>query len=140
MLVMAIVIIVQAPRCAPKDTLHWVQESAMVEFYVKNPVEANGDGSPTPQGEFGNFAAGKESFMPCFEEYDMSWYLFSSGCYNTSHFPTDLVVMAQELGVTTVYLEDLISTYDFENLNGMYDNSNVMDVLKVRLTRLVYVV
>lgn len=91
MLVMAIVIIIQAPRCAPKETLEWVQESAMVQLYMKVPVDPNGDGTFDPQ---------------------------------------DVVMMAKELGVTTVYLEDLISGQDFEKLNRIYDNTDVLAVLK----------
>lgn len=52
MLVMAIVIIVQAPRCTPKETLHWVQESGMIQYDLNNPVDGNGDGvEENPKGE-----------------------------------------------------------------------------------------
>lgn len=54
MLVMAIIIIIQAPRCAPKETLEWVQESAMIQYDLSNPVDANGDGTETPEGEWVN--------------------------------------------------------------------------------------
>lgn len=59
MLVMAIVIIIQAPRCDPKETLQWVQESAMVQLYIQDPVDSNDDGIFDPQGEFGNYTARK---------------------------------------------------------------------------------
>lgn len=63
MLVMAIVIIVQAPRCTPKETLEWVQESAMIQYDMRNPVDANTDGTETPEGELGNSLLGKKTAM-----------------------------------------------------------------------------
>ena len=51
MLVLAIVIIIQAPRCAPKETLEWVQESAMLQFDINHPVEITEDGAEVADGE-----------------------------------------------------------------------------------------
>lgn len=50
MLVMAIVIIVQTPRCAPKETLEWVQESAMIQYDPHNYVDADNSGDESPDG------------------------------------------------------------------------------------------
>lgn len=44
MLVLAIIIIVQTPRCPPKETLHWVQESAILQYDVNHPVDIDGNG------------------------------------------------------------------------------------------------
>ena len=52
MLVMAIVIIVQAPRCAPKETLLWVQESAMVKYDPIEALDIDNDGKETPAGDY----------------------------------------------------------------------------------------
>lgn len=51
MLVVAIVIIIQAPRCAPKETLEWVQESAMMEYDVENPIDVDSTDGATPMGK-----------------------------------------------------------------------------------------
>lgn len=69
MLVMAIVIIIQAPRCAPKETLEWVQESAMVQY----------DNDPM--------------------------------------LPEEVIKTAKDLGMKTVYLEELINPLDFNDIN-----------------------
>ncbi|XP_042232738.1 4F2 cell-surface antigen heavy chain-like isoform X2 [Homarus americanus] len=92
MLVVAIVIIIQAPRCAPKETLDWVQESAMIKYDLNAPIEADNTTGETHE---------------------------------------DLIKMAADLGITTVYLEDLISPQDFENINtGLYTKNDVLNVLK----------
>lgn len=52
MLVVAIVIIVQAPRCAPQEKLEWVQESAMLQYDVLNGVDADNSGDVNPNGMF----------------------------------------------------------------------------------------
>lgn len=91
MLVVAIVIIVQAPRCAPKETLDWVQESAMVDYDVNNPVDADISGDTTPE---------------------------------------DLIRIADDLGVTTVYLSALISPQNFEEINDIYNKEEVLAVLE----------
>lgn len=44
-----------------------------------------------------------------------------------------MVKMAQDLGVKTVYLEDLISGVNFENVNNIYDKTDVVAVLEVRI-------
>lgn len=46
--------------------------------------------------------------------------------------------MAAALGVDTVYLEKLISGDDFEKVNKMYNETEVMDVLKVCFVNFVY--
>uniref|UniRef100_A0A0P4WLM9 Solute carrier family 3 member 2 N-terminal domain-containing protein n=1 Tax=Scylla olivacea TaxID=85551 RepID=A0A0P4WLM9_SCYOL len=91
MLVMAIVIIIQAPRCAPKENLEWVQESAMLQYDINHPLDIDGNAEETPE---------------------------------------DLLKMAADLGVKTVYLEKLISNYNFENINKMYNNADALAVLK----------
>ncbi|XP_045596201.2 amino acid transporter heavy chain SLC3A2 [Procambarus clarkii] len=91
MLVVAIVIIIQAPRCAPKETLEWVQESAMIEYDVENPIDVDSTDGATPM---------------------------------------DMVTMAKELGVTTIYLQDLINPNDFETLNPKYTKEDVMGLLE----------
>ncbi|KAK4312604.1 hypothetical protein Pmani_015992 [Petrolisthes manimaculis] len=91
MLVLAIVIIIHAPRCAPKETLEWVQESAMIQYDLKHPVDTDNSGDESPE---------------------------------------DLIKMAKDLGVTTVYLEDLISPEDFSEINAMYQKGRVTKVLE----------
>lgn len=52
MLVVSIVIIVMAPRCAPQEKLEWVQESAMLQYDAVNGVDADNDGNVNPNGAF----------------------------------------------------------------------------------------
>lgn len=52
MLVLAIVIIIRAPRCVP-ETLEWVQESAMIKYDLNNPVDVDASGTETPDGKLG---------------------------------------------------------------------------------------
>lgn len=47
-----------------------------------------------------------------------------------------MVIMAEDLGVTTVYLENLINGNNFENMSRMYDNTDIMGLLEVRLASL----
>lgn len=91
MLVMAIVIIIQTPRCAPKENLEWVQESAMLKYDINHPINVDDNPEETPE---------------------------------------DLLKMAEDLGVKTVYLEKLISDYNFENINAIYDSAEALAVLK----------
>ncbi|KAG0710949.1 4F2 cell-surface antigen heavy chain [Chionoecetes opilio] len=91
MLVMAIVIIIQTPRCAPKESLDWVQETAILQYDVRHAVDIDENGEETPE---------------------------------------DMVKLAANLGMKTVYLEDLISTFNFENLNGIYNAGNITAALK----------
>jgi len=91
MLILAIVIIIQAPRCAAKETLEWVQESAMVQYDINAPVDVNNNGEETPE---------------------------------------DLIQMAKDLGVTTVYLKDLINPLDFTEINPTYNADDVNNILK----------
>ncbi|KAK8748545.1 hypothetical protein OTU49_015848 [Cherax quadricarinatus] len=95
MLVLAIVIIIQAPRCAPKETLDWIQESAMIQYDVNNPIDADMSSDATPD---------------------------------------DLVKIAEDLGITTVYIKDLISPLNFENINPLYNKSDVMAILEAAKT------
>ncbi|XP_071518627.1 amino acid transporter heavy chain SLC3A2 [Panulirus ornatus] len=90
MLVLAIVIIVQAPRCVP-ETLDWVQESPMIQYDLNSPVDVDSSGVATP---------------------------------------SDLVQIATELGLTTVYLESLISPKNFEDVNSVYDKKVVEEILE----------
>jgi len=90
MLVVAIVIIVQAPRCAPQEKLEWVQESAMLQYDVNNGVDVDNSGDVTPN---------------------------------------DVVEMAKVLGMTSVYLEDLISPLNFENAAAKYPAEQLEKVL-----------
>lgn len=92
MLVVAIVIIIQAPRCAPQEKLEWVQESAILQYDAVNGVDAD-----------------------------------SSGDVN----PNDVVEMAKVLGMTSVYLEDLISPLDFEKESAAYDSEEIKNILAV---------
>ena len=39
--------------------------------------------------------------------------------------------MAKDLGVSSVYIEDLISRYNFEDINKIYDSAEALAVLKV---------
>ncbi|XP_064112317.1 amino acid transporter heavy chain SLC3A2-like [Macrobrachium nipponense] len=92
MLVAAIVIIVQAPRCAPKETLLWVQESAMVNYDPSEAADIDGNGETTA---------------------------------------ADVRELANGLGVTTVYLEKLISPLNFNELNvNRYNKKEIMDILE----------
>lgn len=50
----AIVIIIQAPRCAPQEKLEWVQESAILQYDVVNGVDADSSGDVNPNGGFPN--------------------------------------------------------------------------------------
>ncbi|XP_068227363.1 amino acid transporter heavy chain SLC3A2 [Palaemon carinicauda] len=91
MLVAAIVIIVQTPRCAPKETLLWVQESAMVNYDPNEAVDFNNDAQVTG---------------------------------------ADVKELADGLGVTTVYLEKLISPLNFKELNGgRYKKDEITSIL-----------
>lgn len=91
MLVMAIVIIVQTPRCAPKETLLWVQESAMVNYDPAEALDLDNNGKTTPE---------------------------------------DMSKLAEDLGVTTVYLEKLISPLDFMEINEGYNKDDIMGILE----------
>ncbi|XP_045116781.1 4F2 cell-surface antigen heavy chain-like isoform X2 [Portunus trituberculatus] len=91
MLVMAIVIIIQTPRCTPKENLEWVQESAILRYDINHPMDIDGKDGETPE---------------------------------------DLLMMAKDLGVETVYIEDLISKYNFEHINKIYDSADALAVLK----------
>ncbi|KAK7075869.1 hypothetical protein SK128_028010, partial [Halocaridina rubra] len=91
MLVVAIVIIVQAPACKAKETLEWVQESAMMDYDLNNVEDIDNSGTSTPE---------------------------------------DMVQMAKELGVTTVYMKNLINPFNFEDINPEYINKQVEDFLK----------
>jgi len=91
MLVAAIVIIIQTPRCAAKETLDWVQESAMVQYDIDNPVDTNNNG--------------------------------------LDDAPEDLIQMAKDLGVKTVYLEELINPLDFTKINPTYNVSDINKIL-----------
>lgn len=45
-----------------------------------------------------------------------------------------MVATAKELGMTTVYLEDLISANNFEELSNIYVKTEVEEALKVCVT------
>ncbi|XP_042857798.1 4F2 cell-surface antigen heavy chain-like isoform X2 [Penaeus japonicus] len=92
MLVVSIVIIVMAPRCAPQEKLEWVQESAMLQYDAVNGVDADNDGNVNPN---------------------------------------DVVEMAKVLGMTSVYLEDLISPLDFEMVSDKYNSVEIEKILAV---------
>lgn len=48
-----------------------------------------------------------------------------------------MVEMARALGMTTVYLEDLISNDNFDNMNRIYDDTEVVAALEVCVTSII---
>lgn len=48
---MAIVIIIQTPRCPPKETLDQVQKSAILQYDVNHPMDIDGNGQENGDGK-----------------------------------------------------------------------------------------